>query len=120
MCNEFTLTLKTLKTTTTTIADNTFFNFREIRIKLISEHNEYLEKIDAIFTDGAIAPDHAEHLKKATVTSNNGQKQSVSINVLPLVIPIPQMYTWAPVQQNFMVEDETVSDYLNLLQYQID
>lgn len=74
-----------------------------------------MEKIDAVFANGVIAPDHAEHLKKATVTSNNGQKQSVSINVLPLVIPIPQMYTWAPVQQNFMVEDETVSDYVNLL-----
>ena len=72
-----------------------------------------MEKIDAIFTDGVIAPEHAEHLKKATVTSNTGKKQSVSINVLPLVIPIPQMYTWAPVQQNFMVEDETVSVYLN-------
>lgn len=72
-----------------------------------------MEKIDAIFTDGVIAPEHAEHLKKATVTSNTGKKQSVSINVLPLVIPIPQMYTWAPVQQNFMVEDETVCEHLN-------
>jgi [histone H3]-lysine27 N-trimethyltransferase EZH2 len=52
--------------------------------------------------------DHFDHLKKATVTNNQGVKQSVPIYYLSNVIPIPNMCAWAPVQQNFMVEDETV------------
>jgi histone-lysine N-methyltransferase EZH2 len=47
-------------------------------------------------------------LKKASVVSHDGIKQSVDTFVLTNVIPIPNMCAWAPVQQNFMVEDETV------------
>lgn len=53
-------------------------------------------------------PEHKDHLKKAFVTSHDGVKQSVPTYVLSNVIPIPNMCAWAPVQQNFMVEDETV------------
>lgn len=52
--------------------------------------------------------EHKDHLKKAFVTSHDGSKQSVATYVLSNVIPIPNMCAWAPVQQNFMVEDETV------------
>lgn len=74
--------------------------------------NEMLERMGSInckFIDEVYNPDHRDHLKKATVTSCSGVKQSVPAFVLSNVIPIPNMCAWAPIQQNFMVEDETVS-----------
>lgn len=74
-----------------------------------SEFLERMSSINCVFQDDFYSPEHKNHLKKATVTSHDGVKQSVSTYVLSNVIPIPNMCAWAPVQQNFMVEDETVS-----------
>lgn len=79
----------------------------------VEEILERLSNINCTFQDDVYSPEHKEHLKKATVTSHEGVKQSVPAFVLSNVIPIPNMCAWAPVQQNFMVEDETVR-YFNL------
>lgn len=90
------------------------FLFFYDRKKCKANATEFLERVnnlDCTFIDDVYQPEHREHLKKATVTDSYGVKQSVPTHVLSNVIPIPNMCAWAPVQQNFMVEDETVRTF---------
>ncbi|GAB6030792.1 hypothetical protein CHUAL_007639 [Chamberlinius hualienensis] len=53
-------------------------------------------------------PPHFAVMKKCEIYLSNRNVQSAPIRSIPAVSPMPTMYTWAPLQQNFMVEDETV------------
>lgn len=50
---------------------------------------------------------HVGSMKRADVTSSDGAAQGTPIRSIQSIAPIPTMYMWAQIQQNFMVEDET-------------
>lgn len=48
-------------------------------------------------------PSHVACMKKSEAVRSDGQIISAPIKVINAVMPVPTMYTWAPIQQNFMV-----------------
>lgn len=123
----------TCNTTASTVTANVFlcciFDFR-LNIKASGEK----EKTEWTLTRDKWAPQekdppHVNFMKKAEITNADGKfrnanrfffcyyyssrlqiigsAQKKPIRSLPAVTPIPTMYMWAPIQQNFLVEDET-------------
>lgn len=81
------------------------FNSTEL---LESEHKRWVSDCKVMWLAMQDIPAHASCMKKAEISSSDGDVQTCPVKIISAVSPIPTMYTWAPIQQNFMVEDETV------------
>ena len=53
-------------------------------------------------------PLHSQFIRRAEAKDHENKIQSIPIKIITAVNPMPTMYSWAPLQQNFMVDDETV------------
>lgn len=75
---------------------------------LLSEEQRKWTDGKAIWVHKNADEPHARCMKEAHITRSDGELMTGRIKIINAVTPIPTMYTWAPIQQNFMVEDETV------------
>ncbi|GBM09817.1 Histone-lysine N-methyltransferase E(z) [Araneus ventricosus] len=76
-------------------------NRRYISEKVVLQEN-YFHRTNAIAVFPTDLPDHYPVMKKCEVKQPDGVVQSTPLRIMYSVTPIPTMYTWAPIQQNFM------------------
>ncbi|KAL7641901.1 UNVERIFIED_CONTAM: hypothetical protein RMT77_007775 [Armadillidium vulgare] len=89
------------------IKDAWNLNRKELN-ELLEIEDQCVIGISPIWVCSTEAPSHQAVLRRTHVVSSTGESYSIPIKTINAVNPIPTMYTWAPLQQNFMVEDETV------------
>ncbi|CAG7818130.1 unnamed protein product [Allacma fusca] len=75
---------------------------------LREEKKRWEETSKSVWACNMEQPTYAPCSKKASITSTDMVTQVAPIRVIHAIAATPTMYTWAPIQQNFMVEDETV------------
>nr|XP_045626485.1 histone-lysine N-methyltransferase E(z)-like isoform X3 [Procambarus clarkii] len=75
---------------------------------LLDQEDQTVIGMGPVWVCSVEAPPHQAVMRRTHVTSSCGEPLAVPIKTINAVNPIPTMYTWAPLQQNFMVEDETV------------
>lgn len=77
---------------------------------LVAEQKRWTDG-KAVWISVQDTPLHAACMKKAEVVCSDGEVQNSPVKIINAVTPIPTMYTWAPIQQNFMVSLETFSSW---------
>lgn len=64
---------------------------------------EWNENNKALWSCRLEPPSNVARVRKASASNLDGETTTASIKIIDGVSSIPTMYTWAPTQQNFMV-----------------
>ncbi|XP_065201718.1 histone-lysine N-methyltransferase EZH2-like [Planococcus citri] len=83
-------------------------NSQKITDNWLEKHKKWEEGCKALWDARLDPPSNVARIRKAISTSLDNETTTCCIKIIHSISPIPCMYTWAPIQQNFMVEDETV------------
>lgn len=71
--------------------------------------------VNPVWVCSTEAPSHQAVLRRTHSLCSTGESYSIPIKTINAVNPIPTMYTWAPLQQNFMVGNLIVNKFVKLL-----
>lgn len=77
--------------------------FRDCLDDNYERHEIWKQTCKAIWSCRLDPPTNVTRVKQSISTSIEGETISCPMKIINLVIPIPTMYTWAPLQQNIMV-----------------
>lgn len=73
--------------------------------ELLEQEDQTVIGMGPVWVCSVEAPAHQAVMRRTHVTSSCGEPLSIPIKTITAVNPIPTMYTWAPLQQNFMVSN---------------
>uniref|UniRef100_A0AAY3ZXM4 Histone-lysine N-methyltransferase EZH2 n=1 Tax=Denticeps clupeoides TaxID=299321 RepID=A0AAY3ZXM4_9TELE len=79
----------------------------EVKSMFNSNRQKILERTDILNQEWKLRRIQPVHIM-TSVSSLQFSKQVIPLKTLNAVASVPVMYSWSPLQQNFMVEDETV------------
>ena len=80
-----------------------YFLFFLFFSELLEAEDQSVVGMGAVWVCSVEAPPHQAVMRRTHVSSSGGEPLCVPIKTINAVNPIPTMYTWAPLQQNFMV-----------------
>lgn len=95
------------------VCDEVFFFSLNLEDILVAEQKRWTDG-KAVWISLQDTPLHAACMKKAEVMCSDGEVQNSPVKIINAVTPIPTMYTWAPIQQNFMVRLESVPEEMKM------
>ena len=71
----------------------------------LKKEEEAVKRVVPTWVCSEDPPSHSQFIRRAEAKDMDGKIQSIPIKIINAVNPIPTMYSWVPLQQNFMVRN---------------
>ena len=82
----------------------------------LKKEEEAVKRVVPTWVCSEDPPSHSQFIRRAEAKDMDGKIQSIPIKIINAVNPIPTMYSWVPLQQNFMVRNAIFVILKNLRQ----